>query len=148
MVPAGTVWSSEEYAGRAFTLCTRPMGKELLQIAKDAQVTTPISDLVMLNAYIPLSKAKLAYQLGHFQDSIAQARNSLAIKPDFAPADWAIGISYGRLGQWNLAISNLTVALKIDKNYEDAKNALKWAKDGQKATQTGKPPKIQTPVWN
>jgi hypothetical protein len=40
-------------------------------------------------------------------------------------------------GQWDLAITNLEIALKIDKDYGDAKDSLKWAKDGQKAAKTG-----------
>jgi tetratricopeptide (TPR) repeat protein len=65
-----------------------------------------------------------------------------------ATAYWGIGISYGRLGQWDQAISNLQSALKIDKDYRDAETALKWAKDGLKAAKKGKQPKEPSPTWN
>jgi len=129
-------------------LCVRPMETDLLQIAKEAQVSHPVSNLQTLKDYATLSKARLAYQAGQFQDSITQAKNALLLKPDFAPAYWAIGISYGRLGQWDLAIINLQAALKIDKGYQDAKNALKWAEEGLKAAKSGGIPKAQAPDWN
>jgi len=68
-----------------------------------------------------------------------QAQAALTIEPNLADAYWAIGISYGRLGQWDEAISNLQTALKINKNDGDAKSAL-TAKDGGKV-------KESAPVW-
>jgi hypothetical protein len=47
-----------------------------------------------------------------------------------------------------LAITNLEAALKIDKDYGAAKDALKWAKEGQSAAKKGKCPKAQNPQWN
>jgi hypothetical protein len=129
-------------------LCTRPMEAETLQIAKDAQANQPVPDIPTLKAYVPLNKARLAYQAGRFQESINQAKNAILVKPDFAPAYWAIGISNGRLGQWDLAITNLQEAINIDKVYDDAKDSLKWAKEGQKATKSGGSPKAQDPPWN
>jgi tetratricopeptide (TPR) repeat protein len=129
-------------------LCTRPMEPDLLQLAKDAQANRPVPDVLTLKAYIPLNKARLAYQAGQYQESIAQAKNALLVKPDFAPAYWAIGISYGMSGQWDLAITNLEAALKIDKDYGDTKDALKWAKEGQSAAKKGKSPKAQSPQWD
>jgi tetratricopeptide (TPR) repeat protein len=132
----------------ASALCTRPMEAELLQIAKEAQVRGPVWDLVTLKANVPLNKPRVAFQAGQFQESITQAKNSLLIKPDLAPAYWGIGISYGRLGQWDLAITNLEAALKIEDNYGNAKESLKWAKEGQKSAKDGKGPKAQSPEWN
>jgi len=129
-------------------LCTRPMEPETLQIAKDAQVVYAVPDVLTLKASIPLNKARLAYRAGQYQESINQAKNALLVKPNFAPAYWAIGICYGRSGQWDLAITNLETAIKIDKDYGDAKDALKWAKEGQKAAKDGKSPKAQDPQWN
>jgi tetratricopeptide (TPR) repeat protein len=124
------------------------MEDDLLQLAKDAQVKVTVPDVLTLKAWVPLTKAKFAYQLGQFQDAIKQAESSLAIKPDFATADWAIGISYGRLGQWDLAVANLKAALKIDKNNDDFKSAVKWANEGQRAAKSGKAPKAPPPLWN
>jgi hypothetical protein len=130
------------------TLCTRVMESQLRQVAEDAQVNQPVHDVLTLKAWVPLTKANLAYQRGQFQDAIKQAESSLAIKPDFATADWAIGISYGRLGQWDLAVANLKAALKIDKNNDDFKSAVKWANEGQRAAKSGKAPKAPPPLWN
>lgn len=132
----------------AGALCTRPMEADLLQIAKDAQVNSPVQDLVTLKAYVPLNKARMAYGAGQYQESLAQAKNALLIKPDLAPAYWGIGISYGMLSQWDLAVTNLETALKIDKKYDDAKNSLKWAKEGQQAAKKNKSPKAKSPQWN
>ena len=129
-------------------LCTRPMEPELLQLAKDAQVSSPVPDLATLKPYVPLNKARLAYQAGQYQESINQAKNALWLKPDFASAYWAMGISYGMLGQWDEAIANLGAALKLDKKYSDAKDGLRWAKQGQSAAKKGKPPKLAPPQWN
>jgi tetratricopeptide (TPR) repeat protein len=129
-------------------MCVRPMEADLLQIAKDAQVNKPVPDLQTLKDYALLGKVRLAYQAGQYQESIAQAKNALLVKPDFAPAYWAIGISYGMLDQWDLAITNLEAALKIDNNYVNAKDSLKWAKEGQSAAKKGKSPKAQSPQWN
>jgi hypothetical protein len=129
-------------------VCTRAMGPDLLQIAKDAQVSNPVPDLLTLQADVPLNKAKVAYKAGQFEESLAQARGALAIKPDLAAGDWAIGISYGRLRQWGEAIASFEAALKIDKNYGDAKTGLKWAKESQEAAQKGMAIKTMTPQWN
>jgi len=128
--------------------CARPMEADLLQLAKGAQVNAPVPGILTLKAYVPLNKARLAYQAGQYQESINQAKNALLVKPDFAPAYWAVGISYGMMGQWDLAITNLETALKIDKDYGDAKYALKWAKDRQKAARTGGKTKVLTLQWN
>lgn len=129
-------------------LCTRPMESEILQMAKVARPNRPVPDILTLKAYLSLAKARLAYQTGQYQESINLAKNVFLVKPDFAPAYWAIGICYGRLGQWDLAVTNLEKALKFDKDYDDAKDSLTWAEEGQKAAKSGGSPKIQTPQWN
>ena len=126
----------------------RPMEADILQVAKDAQVNHPVPDLQTLKANVPLNTARLAFKTGQYQESIAQALDVLSIKSKFAPAYWGMGISYGMLGQWDQAVSNLQSALKIDKKYKDAKTALKWAKDGQKAATKGRDSKDKPPVWN
>jgi hypothetical protein len=129
-------------------LCTRPMEAEILQIAKDAQADRPVPDVLTLKADIPLAKARMNYRIRRYHESIIQARNAILIKPDFAPAYWAIGISYGRMGQWDLAIANIETALKIDKGFDDAKDSLKWAKAGRKAAKSGDSLRVQGPLWN
>jgi len=128
--------------------CVRPMEADLLLTAKAAEVNHPVPDLQTLQTFIPLNKARLAYQAGNYQESLSQAQIAVSLKADPATAYWGIGISYGRLGQWDQAISNLQSALAIDKNYRDAETALKWAKDGLKAAKKGKQPKEPSPKWN
>ena len=129
-------------------ICVRPMEPDLLQTAKAAEVDHPVPDIQTLQTFIPLNKARLAYQAGNYQESIAQAQIAISLKADPATAYWGIGISYGRLGQWDQAISNLQSALAINKNYNDAKTAMKWAQDGLKAAKKRKSPKEQSPKWN
>lgn len=108
----------------------------------------PVPDLQTLQTFIPLNNARLAYQAGNYQESITQAQAAISLKADPATATWGIGISYGRLGQWDQAIANLQSALAIDKNFGAAQTALKWAKDGLKAAKKGKLPKEPSPTWN
>jgi hypothetical protein len=140
-----TTEMTQEYMG---AVCVRPMEPDLLQAAKTAEVNHPVPDLQTLQTFIPLNKARLAYEAGNYQESISQAQIAVSSKADPATAYWGIGISYGRLGQWDQAISNLQSALAIDKNYRDAETALKWAKDGLKAAKKGKQPKEPSPKWN
>ena len=132
---------------RNAVLCVRPIDADILQLAQDAQVSHPIPDLLTLKANAPLNRARLAYQAGRYQDAVTQSQGALAIKPDLADAYWGIGISYGMLGQWDQAIGSLEAALKIDNNCNNAKTALKWAKDGLNAAKKGKQPKELSPTW-
>ena len=128
-------------------LCVRSMEPDLLAAATAAQVNHPVPDIQTLQTFIPLNKARMAYQAGNYQESIAQAQIAISLKASPAIAYWGIGISYGRLGQWDQAISNLESALKIDKGYDDAKDSLQWAKANQKAAKHGKTAKDKPPVW-
>jgi tetratricopeptide (TPR) repeat protein len=123
------------------------MEADLLQIATDAQVNLPVPSIEALKPYVPLNKARLAYEAGQYQESITQARNALSMDPRLQTAWWGIGISYGMLGQWDLAISSLESALKIDKGYGNAKNSLQWAKASKEAAKKGEKPKIKGKEW-
>ena len=90
------------------------MEPDLLQAAKAAAVNHPVPDLQTLQTFIPLNKARLAYQAGNYQESINQAQIAVGLKADPATAYWGIGISYGRLGQWDQAISNIQSAPRMD----------------------------------
>ena len=128
--------------------CTRTMEPDLLQIAKDANVSSPVPDIDTLKASVPLHKAQLAYQAGDFNGSLAASKDSLQTKPNFVTAYWAEGISYGRLGQWELAISILQSAHKLNKEDGNVNSALKWADESQKAVKSGKAIKSPVPLWN
>jgi tetratricopeptide (TPR) repeat protein len=129
-------------------LCTRPMEAELLQIAKDAQVSHRVSDVEALKKYVPLNKARLAYQAGQYQESVTLAQQALAFNDDPVSVYYGLGIAYGRLGQWDQALANLGSARKIDKDSTLVKAALKWAKQGQKAAPKGRQAKEKPPVWD
>jgi hypothetical protein len=82
-------------------LCVRPMEPDLLQIAKDAQVDYPVTDVLMLKAIIPLTKASVAYQLVNIRrPSSRRGRPSRSIPTSHKPigpsvslmAGWANGI--------------------------------------------------------
>jgi tetratricopeptide (TPR) repeat protein len=129
-------------------LCVRPMDADTLQIAKDAQVDIPVPDLQTLKAYVMLNKARLAYQAEQYQDSITQAQNALSIQGGLQTAYWGMGLSYGMLGQWDLAIANLNSAFKLNKDYHgDVYATLQWAKASEKAAKKGQKPKIKGKEW-
>ena len=138
---------SAKPSDRNGAVCVRPIEPDLLAIAKAAQVPHPVADQQALRNYIPLNKARLAYQAGNYQECLTQAQLARAQHVDPATVDWAIGIAYGQLGDWDQAISNLEAALKINKQYQDAGDALGWAKASQKAAPKGKPVKQQPPEW-
>lgn len=145
--------TSDMYHGNYMaSLCVRPMEPELLQIAKDAQVNVPVPNVQELGVYVPLNKARLAYEAGQYRDSIAQAQNAIALDPHLLTAYWAIGISYGMLGEWDPAIASLNTAYKLDKHNGDVYAALEWAKASNKAFKKGEKPKIKGrdwfPEWN
>jgi hypothetical protein len=142
--PLSTAKMTETYMG---VVCVRAMEPDLIQTAKAAAVDSPVPDIQTLQTFIPLNKARLAYQAGNYQESIRQAQTAISLKADPVTANWGIGISYGRLGQWGQAIASFQSALAIDKNFGDAKTALKWAKDGLKAAKKGKLPKEPNPTW-
>ena len=140
--------TSDMYNGRYMaSLCVRPIDPDLLQFAKDAEVGVPVPDLQTLKAYVSLNKARLAYEAGQYQESITQARNALSIEPRLLTAYWGIGISYGMLGQWDLAIANLNSAYKLDKMRGDVYSTLQWAKASKKAAKKGEKPKIKGKEW-
>jgi tetratricopeptide (TPR) repeat protein len=143
--PFATMQTVQQSAGAE---CVHQMAANLLQAAKAAEVNHPVPDIQTLETFIPLNNARLAYEAGNYQESIAQAQIAISLKADPATANWGIGISYGRLGEWDQAIASLQSALAIDKKFGDAETALKWAKDGQKAAKKGKLPKEPSPTWN
>lgn len=143
--PIGSEDMTQAYPG---SVCVRAMEPDLLEVAKAAEPYLPVPDLQTLKNFIPLNRARLAYQAGNYQESINQAQIAMALKADPATAYWGIGISYGRLGQWDQAITNLQSALAIKRYFHDAEIALKWARDGLKAAKERKLPKEQSPKWN
>ena len=128
-------------------LCTRSMEPELRQLATDAQVASPVPDVQTLKAWAPIAQAHASFKNAQYQAAVQQADAALALKPNFAPALWAAGVSCGMLSQWDLAVTNLQSAVRIDKKYNNGKAALKWAQQGQKAAKKGETPKDEPPAW-
>jgi len=129
-------------------ICVRSMEPDLLKVAQAAGDVDPVPDIQTLQTYIPLNNARHAYQVGNYQEAIAQAQIAISLKANPAVANWAAGISYGQLGQWDQAIASLQTALTIDKTSYPAMTALQWAKDGLKAAKKRKQPKEAAPQWN
>jgi tetratricopeptide (TPR) repeat protein len=143
-----SIYTAEATHAFMGAICVRSMEPDIAAAAAAAQVFNPVPDLQTLETFIPLNKARLAYEAGNYQESIAQAQTAISLKADPATGYWGIGISYGRLGQWDQAIASLQSALVIDKNFGEAVTALRWAKDGLKAAKKGKLPKEANPKWN
>jgi tetratricopeptide (TPR) repeat protein len=129
------------------TFCVRNMEPDLLELAKASQVPSPVPNVQMLRAYVPIAQAHASFTAGQYQAAITQANSALALNPKSAPALWALGVCYGLLGQWDQAVTNLESAVKIDKNFNHGKDALKWAREGQKVAKKGESPKGNAPVW-
>jgi protein O-mannosyl-transferase len=74
------------------------------------------------------------YQVGRFVDSIEKARMALARRWNY-PAAWNnIAASYNALGLWEDGVRAAEEALKLQPDFELAKNNLAWAKLNLEAT--------------
>lgn len=61
-------------------VCVRTMEPDTLEIAQQAHVTHPVTDVQTLRAYVPLNQAALAYNNAQYQESVTQAQAALAIE--------------------------------------------------------------------
>ncbi|MGA7341648.1 MAG: tetratricopeptide repeat protein [Terracidiphilus sp.] len=150
--PADPTWNWKKAWAGPQVVCTRPMEPELAQVAAEAGPVVPIPDVETLKKYIPFNKARLAYQAGNFQETIDDAKQALQGLPKMYRAYWAMGIAYGRLGEWDEAIANLKTASATARKQtreEDAiiLESLHWANQGKKAAAKGQTPKDKTPDW-
>ncbi len=75
--PVGGHELRSRISDRNYALCTRPLEADLLHIAKDAQVNHPVPDVQTLKNIVPLNKARLAFQAGQYQESVARRRARL-----------------------------------------------------------------------
>lgn len=148
--PAAAVIFLQKSKAEPQAECVRAMEPELAQIAAEAGPVPPVSDVETLRKYIPFNKARLAYQAGNYQETIADAQETLQGLPNWRRAYWAMGIAYARLGQWDEAIANLKKANgpKIGWSGDAIIVAsLNWAEDSRKALKSGKPVTEKMPEW-
>ncbi len=75
-------------------------------------------------AYINASLA--AYQAGRFEESIAKAKQALAVDPQSAEAWNNVGAGYGALHQWKPAVDAEQRALELNPQLQIAQNNLRW----------------------
>jgi tetratricopeptide (TPR) repeat protein len=66
------------------------------------------------------------YEAGRYKEAVAVSRALLELNPKSADAYNNLGASYGGLGQWVQAMGSLQVALRINPDYQLAKNNLAW----------------------
>jgi tetratricopeptide (TPR) repeat protein len=76
---------------------------------------------VFLNASLRL------FQERRYDDSIAAARDAIALKPDYAAAFNNLAAAYAGLSRWDEAIAAATEALRFDPDLQIARNNLRWA---------------------
>lgn len=129
-------------------LCVRAMDPKMVALAKEAHLDVPIATMQDLQAYVSLSKARSSFEAAQYADTLEQSQAALDLKPGFVPALVGIGLSSGMLNQWDKAVSNLQAAYNLERDNPTLKAALKWAKNGQKASAKGKLPKGKIPAWN
>ena len=77
-------------------------------------------------AELLLAESVRHYQAGRFQECIETATRSAGLKPNSAAAFNNIGICAANLKRWDDAIRNTQVALRLDPNFQLAKNNLAW----------------------
>jgi tetratricopeptide (TPR) repeat protein len=65
------------------------------------------------------------YNMGRYEDAIKKLQKAVSIKSDFSVAYYWMGRSFEKLNNKKDAISSYQLALQVDPDYEDAKDALK-----------------------
>jgi tetratricopeptide (TPR) repeat protein len=72
-------------------------------------------------------------QEGKYEESIADARKALKLRPDYAEAYNNIAAGCSSLGRWDEAIAAATEAIRLKPDFQLAKNNLAWAISKKKA---------------
>src|SRR5579884_2208613 len=85
---------------------------------KPATPTTPIEAM--------LSGAAQLYQTRRYEEAIKVSREVLKIAPKAAEAFNILAISYAAIGQWDPAFANSLVALRLQPDFQLARNNLAW----------------------
>jgi protein O-mannosyl-transferase len=79
-----------------------------------------------------LNLSVLYYLAGKFEDSIAAARESLTLRPNYPEAYNNISAAYRSLGKWDLAIEASRQSLALRPKFQSARENLAKAEEGKK----------------
>lgn len=76
----------------------------------------------------------LAYYKGkRFLECVAAAQTAILLKPDLAEAWNNMGVAYSEMHLWDLAIQAESQALRINPNFQLARNNIAWAQSQKKS---------------
>ncbi len=118
------------------TFCVRPMEPELLDIAKEAHPSTPVSGMAVLKALVILGKSEDAMAAGSFQEAVDDAKQVLLIYPKHEQGLEDLALAYSYMGQWDQAIQTLQTAEGYTKKYPPFVSQMKWTLAAQKEAAT------------
>lgn len=97
--------------------------------------------LISAKAGESLNRSLALYRQQRYQESLAAARDALAIKPDYAEAYNNVAAAYAGLANWDEAIRAAEEAIRLKPDFQLAKNNLAWAKDEKDKADPSKRPK-------
>jgi tetratricopeptide (TPR) repeat protein len=87
---------------------------------------TPLSAAQAAQADDLLAQSLQHYQAKRFTECLDTALRSAKLNPNSAPAFNNAGICAGNLQMWGAAITNTEEAIRLDPNFQLAKNNLAW----------------------
>jgi tetratricopeptide (TPR) repeat protein len=100
----------------------------------------PVSDANDLNASFRL------YQAGRYQEAIMAAKAALKADPSSADAYNNLAVTYAALRMWDDAAQNAQEALRINPNYQLARNNLIWIMQEKQKAPSSPPASSNSPA--
>jgi tetratricopeptide (TPR) repeat protein len=86
-----------------------------------------VSKFTAMSAEQWLDRSVATYKDGRYLEAIGEAQTALFLKPGLAEAWNNIGVCYAELHLWDLAIQAESEAVRLQPNFELAKNNIAWA---------------------